>query len=160
MTEWKVLSIGFLIKQLFFEKSHFLHPHAQKSNTKLKKSFTFALKKSEKNQKFHFSKNASRWLLVTPNGSLSTPRAPKHLLEAPMHPMGTSKKFHKFDFWAWKCIFQARGPPELEKTHFQSRFRWFNFINHLISWLTTLQGESIWPNEKFCRADFWLTCYR
>ena len=78
MTQWKVLSSGFLIKQLFFEKSHFLHPHAQKPNQKLRKSFTFALKKSKKIQKFHFSKNASRWLLVTPNGFLSTPKTPRN----------------------------------------------------------------------------------
>eukprot|EP00493_Phyllostaurus_siculus_P021246 UN21572 len=49
---------------------------------------------------FQFASNTSRWLLVTPNGFLSTPWNPKHLLEAPMHPMGTSnKKNHKIDFW-------------------------------------------------------------
>ena len=41
-------------------KSHFLHPHAEKINQKLIKSFTFGLKKSKKIQKFHFSKNVSR----------------------------------------------------------------------------------------------------
>ena len=107
MTQWKVLSSGFLIKQLFFEKSHFLHPHAQKSNQKLRKSFTFALKKSKKIQKFHFSKNASRWLLVTPNGFLSILRIWKHLLEATMQPMVTSKFFSQNLFLSLKMHFSS-----------------------------------------------------
>ena len=107
MTQWKFFSSGFLIKQLLFEKSHFLHPHAQKSNQKLRKSFTFALKKSKKIQKFHFSKNASRWLLVTPNGFLSILRTLKHLLEPPMQPMDTSKKFSKNRFLSLKMHFSS-----------------------------------------------------
>ena len=55
-TKWKDLSIRFLIKQLFFEKSHFLHPHAQKTSQKLRKSFTFCLKKSKKIKIFIFRK--------------------------------------------------------------------------------------------------------
>ena len=143
MTKWKVLSSGFLIKQLFFEKSHFLYPHAQKTNQKLSKSFTFGLKKSKKIHKFHFSKNASIWLLVTPNGFLSTPRTSKHLLEAPMHPRHPPQKnFDKIDFWAWKCIFQASRLLGLEKTHFWARFKEQNFSPDFVSWLTTL-GSAI-----------------
>ena len=51
-TKWKDLSIRFLIKDLFFEKSHFLHPHAQKSSQNIRKSFIFCLKKI---QNFRFS---------------------------------------------------------------------------------------------------------
>ena len=118
MTKWKVLSSGFLIKQLFFEKSHFLHPHAQKSNQKLRKSFTFALKKSKKIQKFHFSKNASRWLLVTPNGFLTILRTFKHLLEAPMHPMGTSKNFSQNRIVGLKMHFSSSRPSRAWKNAF------------------------------------------
>ena len=54
-TKWKDLSIRFLIKDLFFEKSHFLHPHAQKTSQNIRKSFIFCLKISKKIQKFCFS---------------------------------------------------------------------------------------------------------
>ena len=54
-TKWKDLSIRFLIKDLFFEKSHFLHPYAQKSSQNIRKSFIFCLKKSKKIQNFRFS---------------------------------------------------------------------------------------------------------
>ena len=54
-TKWKYLWSRFLIKHLFFEKFHFLHPHAQKSSQKLRKCFIFCLKKSKKIQNFCFS---------------------------------------------------------------------------------------------------------
>ena len=159
MTKWKVLSSGFLIKQLFFEKSHFLHPHAQKTNQKLSKSFTFELQKSKKIQKFHFSKNASRWLLMTPNEFLSTP-GPQNIFWKPPCTLRTHQKiFDKIDFWAWKCIFQVSRPSELEKTHFWAKFKGQNFFTNFVSWPTTPEGASIGPNEKICRADFWLSTY-
>ena len=55
-TKWKDLSIRFLIQDLFFEKSHFLHPHAQKSSQNIRKSFIFCLKKSKKFKMFVFRK--------------------------------------------------------------------------------------------------------
>ena len=54
-TKWKDLSIRFLIKDLFFEKSHFLHPHDQKSSQNIRKSLIFCLQKSKKIQNFCFS---------------------------------------------------------------------------------------------------------
>ena len=56
---------------------------------------------------FQFASNASRWLLVTPNGFLSTLRILKHLLESPMHPMGTSKKFSQNRFLSLKMHFSS-----------------------------------------------------
>ena len=120
-TKWKDLSIRFLIKHLFFEKSHFLHPHAQKISQKLRKSFTFGLKKSKKIQNFYFSKNASRWLLMTPNGFPSTPRTPKHLLEAPMHPSDTSKNFWQNRFLGLKMHFSSFKALRAWKTAFLSK---------------------------------------
>ena len=131
MTKWKVLSSGFLIKQLFFEKSHFLHPHAQKTNQKLSKSFTFALKKSKKIQKIHFSKNASRWLLVTPNGFLSTPRTSKHLLAAPMHPRDTSKNFEQNPFLSLKMQFSSHYALKSWKNAFLSKMQRTKFFHKL-----------------------------
>lgn len=49
-------------------------------------------------------------LLIPPNEFLSTPRTPKHLLEATMHPMDTPKKFEKIDFGAGNFIYQASRP--------------------------------------------------
>ena len=93
-----------LSKQILFEKTHFLHLHAQKSNKKQRKSFIFRQKKSKKIQSFYFSKNASRMLLMASNEFLSTPRNPKHLLEAPQTPQTHFKKFLR------KSIFQLENP--------------------------------------------------
>ena len=101
-TKWKVLSSRFLIKHLFFEKCHFLHPHAQNTSQKLKKCFTFCLKKIEKNSKIYFSKNASIWLLITPKEFLSNPRTPEHLLGAPCTLGIHQKIFDKMDLWICK----------------------------------------------------------
>ena len=117
------------------------------------------LEKSISNFFFRFAPNASIWLLMIPNGFPSTPRTPKHLLEAPMHPMNTLKIFDKIDFWAWKWIFQASRLPRLEKTHFWANFKGQNFFTDFISWPTTPKGTSMWPNEKICRADFWFNTY-
>ena len=118
-----------------------------KNRKKFKKLISFFEKR------FQMASSDFKWVPKHPpdlKTSFGSPHAPYEYIR---------KNFHKIDFWASKCIFQARGPSKIEKTHFQSRFRGFNFVNHFISWLTTLQGESIWPNEKFCRADFWLYNY-
>ena len=78
----------------------------------------------------------------------------------PPHPLGTHQKnFQKIDFWTWNWIFQAWGSFELEKTWFWAIFRFQNFFTNFVSWFTTLESESVWLNEKICRADFGLNNY-
>ena len=133
MTKWKDLSSRFWIKQLFFEKSHFDHLHAQKTLKKQRKSFTFCLKKSKKIQNFCFSKNCSIWLLMLPNASLSTPRTPKHLLEAPTPPRDTSKKFSKNRFLDLKLHFSSLRVLQAWKTCFWAIFSFQNFPTDFVS---------------------------
>jgi len=93
------MSIRFLIKLLFFEKSHFLHPHAQKISQKLTKSFTFCLQKigGKKQTKFfffeecfHMAPNDSKWVQAPPD--------PKTSFGSPHAPYGHIKNFTKSIF--------------------------------------------------------------
>ena len=136
MTRWKDLLKRFWIEQFFFDM------HAQKTLKKQRKSFPSCLKKSEKIQNFCFSKTASIWLLILSNELLSIPRSPKHLLEAPIHPMNIPKNWEN-RFVTWNYIFQVSRPSRFEKKHaFFSRIQRTKLFSRLPCMTHHAQGRT------------------
>ena len=96
---------------------------------------------------------------MVPSAPLSTPRTPKYLLEAPIHPKNTLKKNSQNRFLDLKLHFSSLRIVQVWKNVFLSNFSLSNFLTDFISCPTTLESESIWTNEKISRAGFGLSNY-